>query len=214
MAEIKISQLVTSSSHFGDDVLMILQNGINKKTSLTTVLKNLNSYDDIRINPLQSSIRTTISSKNIEKMFYVDGVNDKIGIGTGTLSDHLLTINGSVSIGNASSNGILAGSSEEILWSSGDPTKALSTVRQSSYLQVQVGYTGSFSLADGFDGQLKTITLMTASSGNTTISCNGIGGTFSTINMSAIGSGITLIYKSSGSIHGWCCVGANGATFT
>jgi hypothetical protein len=191
---------------------MIVQNGINKKTDLTTVLKNLNSYDNIKINPLQNAITTTISSKNITNMVYVDGVNDKVGIGTGTLSSHLLTINGSVSIGSSTKDGVIVGSSEEITWNNGDPTKALSIVRQSSYLSVQTGYTGSFSLANGFDGQIKTITLMTTTT--TTISCSGIGGQFSTINMSIKGHSVILTYKGSGSITGWAAVGVNGATFT
>lgn len=212
MAEIKITQLVTASTHVGDDVFMLVQNGINKQTSLTTVLKNMNSYDNIRINPLQNAITTTISSKNIEKILYVDGVNDKVGIGTGTLSSHLLTLNGSISIGNSTSDGVIVGSSEEVAWNNGDPTKALSVVRQSSYLSVQSGYTGVFSLANGFDGQIKTITLMTTAT--TTISCSGINSQFSTINMSTKGHSVTLTYKGSGSIHGWSAVGVNGATFT
>lgn len=212
--EIKISQLTAASTATPDDVFMILQDGGNKKTTLTTILKNLNSYDDIFINPLQNAIRTSIASKNNPKLFYADGVNDKIGIGTSSLSSHLVTIAGSISYGNASSDGILVGSSEEVQWNNGDLIKNLSVVRESSYLFVQAGFAGSYALADGFDGQTKSINLLSTSSGTTSVTLSGIDSSFTQINFTTKGQGILLKYKSSGSVHGWVIIGNNGCTIS
>jgi hypothetical protein len=209
MAEIKISQLVAASSHAGDDVFMILQNGINKKTDLSTIMSNLNSYNNIRINASQNAIATTISSKNIANLLYVDGVSDKIGIGTNTLRPHILTVNGSISVGSDLLDGVVITSSEEVFWVAGDPTKALSITRQTSHVSVQAGQTGLFSLAPGFDGQIKAITSMTTSTAN--ITCAGLGGAFSSIELNTKGEGVILVYKGSGSITGWTVLGNNGA---
>lgn len=210
--ELKISHLVTASTSLSDDVFMILQGGLNKKITLTTILKNLNSTDDIRLNPNQNAIRTIVSSINNPNLIYVDGVTNKIGIGTSTLSDHILTIDGSVSYGSSTSNGILVGSSEEVSWVSTDISRALSVVRESSYISVQAGYSGVFSLSTGFDGQTKNITLVSTSSSTTTISCTGIASTFTTINMTQKGNSISLKYKGTGSIQGWAIVGNSGCT--
>lgn len=212
--EIKVSDLPTANTSTFSDILLILQNGINKKLSVTTLLKNLNSADDIKVNPLQNAISTNFSSKNITNLLHLSGVSDRIGVGTNNLSSSLVTVAGSVSVGSSTTQGVITTSSEEINWNSGNPTKALSVVVENSYLIVQNSFSGVFSLSNGVDGQTKKIVLVTPSSGNTTIACSGISSSFSSINLSAIGHSVSLVYKGFGASQGWAVVGYNGATFS
>lgn len=209
-----MSQLATATSHYGDDKLMVVQTGVNKQTTLSALLGNLNSFSDIKFNPNLNAIRAIFSSRNNENLLFIDGTSNKIGIGTSTLTSHILTIDGNISLGSSSSNGVLVSSSEEVYWNNGDTTKPISVARQASHLIVQSGFTGQFSLTNGFDGQIKTISLISASSGTTQVTLSGIGGEFTAINFTTKGDGAILVYKGSGSITGWTVVGMNGATLS
>ena len=201
---------------------MILQNGLNQKITLTSILGSLNSTSDILINPLQNAIRTNIASKNKPNLLYIDGVGDKIGVGTNNLSSQLLTIAGGMTMGSnipgPGGDGVIAGSSEEVYFASGSGALELSLMRQTSILIAQSSTAASFILSNGFDGQLKTITFVgsTAGSGATaSIAFLGINNLFHNITMSTYGCGCTLVYKSSSLLgnfsNGWCVVGNNGA---
>jgi len=206
MADIKVSQLASASSHTGDDWFMVVQNGINKKSKLTTILGSLNSNANIGINTNQLSINTTVSSKNNSNLLFIDGTNDKIGIGTNSLSSHLLTVNGSIS-----TNGIYVGSTETVPWAPGAlAPSVISCLVQTTFVSVTTG-PGDFSLSTGYDGQIKIITSLNANTAEVT--CTGINSAFTKITLASIGASVTLVYKET-SPTGWAVVGSNNATLT
>lgn len=198
MSDVKVSQLAAATAANQDDSFMVVQNGVSKKVTLTTLLHNLNSSADIRINPNQKTISLIISSKTVTNLFVVDGVNEKVGVGTATPQEIFHVA------GNQYVSGVYRGSVETISTSG----SVVSTVIETTSLDM----TGvnTYSLADGYEGQTKFIYTSSVGSGATgAISVNGLG--FTTISFStAAGRGISLKFANGK----WICVGNNGAVLT
>jgi hypothetical protein len=195
--KIKISQMNVADTLNATDYLTIVQNGTNLKSTLTNFLKNLNSNDSIRINPLQISIDFSVGALNDPFALFVDGSVSNIGIGT-ALPQSKLHVNGNVQVGSASTDGVVVNSTESISYSATDQTNSIITplapTRTSSYITCATGVIGQFSLSAGSNGQLKTIILNSADSGKyALISVTGLG--FNTIKLNATGSSVILQYS-------------------
>jgi len=208
VAELRVSQLAVASTATEADYVMIVQNGVNKRLSLGTLLKNLNSNDVIRINPLQRPVNTVISSKENSALVTVDGVNDRIGINEPN-PDVLLHINGVVKIGGASNDGLLLESSEVITHPVGTPVSnyVLNILRETSALEIFGACT--YILNAGIEGQTKYVYLKSIDTGGSTAVISVIDGLgFNRIQLSgAVGQALTLKF-----VNGkWICVGNNNA---
>ena len=181
------------------DYLMVVQNGVNKKMSLTTLLNNLDSANNIRVNPAQNAINISVASKNDASCFVLSGSTDKIGIGTNSPASKLHIV-GNLQVSSPTTDGILVQSSEGIVYTASDQTnntiKVISPLRAMTQLDCNVGVNGLFSLSSGSNGQVKTIFVNTVDSGKTaTISLTGLG--FNTITFNAVGKSTTLQWISS-----------------
>lgn len=211
--EIKFSEMPRPVEINGSDLITIVQGGINKVVTLTNLLAQLNSGSSMLFNQKQNAIQIKFLSKNNANLLVIDGVNDKIGINT-TSPEALLHVVGNVKLGSDSLNGVLCGSSEELTYTtaddSGSVVKALNILRETSYLNIDTGIAGDFSLGSGIDGQVKYICLLTDTSGNTEVLATGVG--FTKIRFNVIGDSVILKYRA-GSINKWSCQGNNGATF-
>lgn len=214
MGTIKLSNMSVATTANATDGLMILQDGVEKRITLSTLLKNLNSGDTIRLNPNQLAIDTIIASKNDSNALFLSGQTDRIGIGTNS-PESKFHINGNLQVGSSSLDGVLIQSTDSISYSATDQinviTKPISYSRSGTIVNCDSGVNGLFSLANGYNGQVKTIILNTISATKTaTISLNGAG--FNTITMDAVGDSIELKYFSL--ITKWVVVGNNGATLS
>ena len=210
--KIKISQMAVASDMTASDYFTILQNGVNKKATLSNILKNLNSNDTIRINPSQVSVDISLSAKDDFYTVFIQGATSKVGIGTNTPAQKL-HVNGNLQVGSVSTDGIFVESSESIAYSAADAlnvvTKAISAARDATFLSCGTSVNGKFSLSNGVSGQTKTITAEVLTATNTmAITINGLN--FSTVTFTTIGNSVTLKYSSTTSK--WCLVSNYGAT--
>jgi hypothetical protein len=211
MAEIKVTQLASTLTLTPTDILMVIQNGVNKKISVASLLKNLNSDDTIRFNPTQNAIDVVFSSNGVSNLLFVDGVNDRIGIGTSTPSSTFHVNIGNVQVGSTTTDGVFVGSSEIITHppSASVTGATISPLRETTALEIYGSCT--YTLGSGTDGQTKNIYLKAIDTGGSTatITVDGLG--FNRIGLStAIGDALTLKYLNSK----WVCVGNNGATLS
>lgn len=187
---------------------MVVQNGVNKRLSLGTLLKNLNTNDVIRINPLQRPVNTTIASKDNSALITVDGVNGRVGINEPNPAS-LLHINGIVKIGGVSNDGLLLESSEVITHPAGTPVidYVLNILRETTALEIYGACT--YILNAGVEGQTKHIYLKQIDIGGSTAVIHvtdGLG--FNRIQLSgAVGQALTLKFVNSK----WVCTGNNNA---
>jgi len=207
--KIKMSMMSVAKTITATDTLMLLQNGVNKTTTISNLLKNFNTNDNIRLNPIQLSINTSISSKNDANALFVNGVTDKIGIGTNLPSSKLHVI-GNLQVGSSSSDGVLVQSTEVIIYTATDSTngvtKAISPTRANTILKNDSGVYGLYSLSSGYDGQVKSIVVNTLDLGKT-VSISIIGEGFNTITLNAVGD--TAVIQYSAYTSKWYLIGGN-----
>lgn len=212
MAEIKVSQLASTTTALPSDLLMVVQNGVNKKISLATLLKNLSSNDNIKINSSQNAILITILSKNNANLLTVDGDNDRIGVGTAAPQSLFHVVGGNVQVGSSSGDGVYIGSSEVITHPVGTAVSGatISPLRETSAIEIYGACT--YNLGSGSEGQTKYIYLKSIDTGGSTATITVAGGLgFNRIGLSvAVGDGLTLKYINAK----WVCVGNNGAALT
>ena len=220
LPKIKLSQMTVANNINPTDYLMIVQNGVNKKTTITNLLTNLNPADNVRINSNQLAINFYVASKNSPNALFVEGYNSYVGIGTANPTS-LLHINGNCQVGSSTVDGITIESTEVIPYTAANqvgngsvPTViTISVARAATLLSCQTGVIGQFSLPYGSDGQLKTITVNTLDIGKSlTISLSGIGFnllSFISTSTSIVGSSVTLRFFST--LNKWAVVGNNGA---
>ena len=220
LPKIKLSQMTVANNINPTDYLMLVQDGVNKKTTITNLLTNLNLADNFRINPNQLAINFYVASKNSPNALFVEGYNSYVGIGTATPTS-LLHVNGNCQIGSSTVDGILIQSTETVSYTAANqigngsvPTvNTISVLRAATLISCQTGVSGQFSLPYGGDGQIKTIVVNTLDIGKSlTISLSGIGFdiiSFISTTKSSVGSSITLRFFSA--INKWVVMGNNGA---
>lgn len=212
--KIKMSQLSVATTINATDFLMIVQDGVNKKTSITTLLKNLNSVDVTRVNPMQFAVDFSVATKNDQNSLFVDGSLDNVGVGT-AFPQSKLHVNGNCQVGSSVGDGIILESTENIIYTADNQTnllkKALSASRAASLISCNTGVIGQFSLPNGSNGQLKSISINTLDAGKSAIiSLNGLG--FNTITFTSIGTTVLLRYFSSNSL--WVMISNSGAAIS
>jgi hypothetical protein len=210
VADIKLSQLSSASSMGAEDLLLVTQNSISKRVSLSVLLKNLNSNDTIKVNATQAPVSTIIASRNRQFLLNVDGVNDYVGINTQT-PESLFHVNGNLQVGSTSADGVIT-SSREMLSHSGAAVidKPISVLRETSGI-ILYG-TSTYVLSNGIEGQTKNIYIDTiTSAGSATIAvAAGRGFTSIAFSPASVGQGIHLKFINSK----WVCLGNNGATLS
>lgn len=210
----KLTQMPVALTIGANDSLMIVQNGANKKSTVTTFLKNLNSVDSIRVNPVQLAINFTVATKNDASAIAVIGASDRIGFGTSS-PDSKVHINGNLQIGSASADGISVQSSEAMVYTASDQTnsviKSISPNRTITAITCNTGVSGLFSLPSGSNGQFKTIVQNSLNAGKTsTVSFTGLGG--NTLTFSNPGEAAVLQYVTA--LSKWFVVSIRGAVLS
>jgi len=211
MPKIKVSQMSVATTLNATDTMMIIQDGVNKKSSVTNLLKNLNSSDSIRVNQIQSIIDVTISSKNDTNMFVVKGGTDRLGVGTNS-PESKLHVNGNLQVGSATTDGVVVRSTESITYTTTDQTdivtKVISPLRATTVIICNTGVNGLFSLSNGFNGAIKTVSVNALDGGKSAIiSLTGAG--FNRVTLNLNNQTVTLQYISS--IAKWVVIGSYGA---
>ena len=207
---IKVSQMSTALTLNPTDTIMIIQDGVNKKISITNLLKNFDSADSIRLNPSQYAVDISIASKNDPNAIYVQGTQDKIGFGTNSPQSKV-HVNGNMQVGSATTDGITVQSTESVVAADSITVNPLSSIRASTYINCNSGISGKFSLPAGQNGQIKYIVVNTLSGGSTaTLTLTGLG--FNTVTCTAVGNSITIQYISA--LSKWCVVSLYGATLS
>lgn len=192
------------------DSFMLIQNGSNKQTTVTNFLKNLNSNDHIRLNPVQNAIDIRMSSKDDANLFVMRGTLNRVGLGTSDPQSKF-HVSGNIQSGSASSDGVLVQSSEHITYTSADQTgtvtKILSPLRALSTIVCDTGVSGLFSLSNGSNGQIKTISVSQLDIGKSvTIDCAGIG--YNRVTLNDVGESIVIQFSTA--ISAWIAIGGNG----
>jgi hypothetical protein len=212
--KIKMSQMSVATTINATDFIMIVQDGINKKSSITNLLKNLNSVDVTRINPLQFAVDFSVATKTDANSLFVDGSLDNVGIGT-AFPQSKLHVNGNCQVGSSTTDGIILESTETVVYTADNQInlvlKALSPSRSASLLSCNTGVVGRFSLPSGSNGQLKSISINTLDAGKSAIiSLPGLG--FNTLTFTTIGSTVLLRYFTSNSL--WVIISNTGAAIS
>ena len=212
--KIKMSQMSVATTINAADFMMIVQDGINKKSSITNILKNLNTIDVTRINPLQFAVDFVVATKNDANSLFVDGSLDNVGVGT-AFPESKLHVVGNCQVGSSTTDGIILESTESIIYTADNQinlvVKALSASRSASLISCNTGVTGKFSLPSGMNGQLKSISMNVLDSGKSAIvSLSGLG--FNTITFTNIGTTVLLRYFSANNL--WVVISNTGATLS
>lgn len=212
--KIKVTQMPAALTINAADSIMIIQGGTNKKASLSTFLKNLNSVDSIRINPVQNAVNFIVASKNDANAIALIGSSDRIGFGTDT-PESKVHVSGNLQVGSSTHDGITVQSSELVTYTASDQTnmvvKALSPNRAMSVINCNTGVSSQLSLPSGSNGQIKTIVQNTLDAGKTsTLSFTGLGS--NTVTFSNTGESVTIQYISL--VSKWVVLAVNGAVLS
>ncbi len=219
MAEIKVSELPQAASSTPTDYIMIVQNGVNKKIPIASLLNTLDSTTNIQLNPSRNLINIILSSSNLPYLFYMNGLSDMIGVNTNS-PQSLLHVMGNIQVGSSSNDGIVVHASEDILYSASTDYpqgtgwfKPLDASRDTSTLNVDTGLSvGQFDLQNGIPGQYKVLTMASGPTGSkcTTRVSAGVG--FNRIDLTEPGYSVTLKCVSISGLPKWVCVGYYVAT--
>src|ERR1035437_4174885 len=100
LPKIKVSQMSVATTIKSTDYFMIVQDGVNKKTTITNLLKNMNTGDTVNINPLQNAVDFIVSTKNDPNSLFADGSTDYVGVGTAYPASKF-HVNGNAQVGSA-----------------------------------------------------------------------------------------------------------------
>ncbi len=214
MAEIKVTELPQASSSTPSDYVMIVQNGVNKKIPIATLLNTLDSTTNIQLNPSRNLIDIIMSSSNLPYLFFMDGSTDMIGINTNTPLS-LLHIIGNLQLGSSTQDGIVVHSSEDILYSATTDYpqgvgwfKPLDASRDTSTLNVDTGLSvGQFDLQNGIPGQYKVLTMVSGPTGSKCTIRVSAGVGFNRIDLTQPGYSVTLKCVNITNTPKWVCVG-------
>jgi len=196
MADQKISELAAATSAASADLFNIVQGGSNKKLTVANFLANLNS--PVVINANGANQDTRIAGNNDDNLVYVDAANDKVGFGTNTPAEKA-DVHGNLAI----SNGFLrlSGTPQSL---NGSGSLVVNTTSAVTYITTTGA--AALSLADGVQGQEKTLTLIT-DGGDAVLAPSSHSG-FSTITFNDVGDTVRLIFLN----NKWCILSNYGAT--
>ena len=206
MADIKVSQLPHASGANPSDVFLTIQNGTSRQLTLSTLLGNLDSVQNIRVNPGRNAINFYVASKNHDSMLVVDGVNSFVGIKKQNPTE-VLHVGGNIAI-----DGIIKSVPEALNAQSPAANAIISPLTEIT--SITPFGSSTYSLAAGSNGQAKYIYSPGKNGvGDAKIEISvpdGVG--FDTIEISepVDGKGIVLLYV----YNKWVCVGNNGAVLS
>jgi hypothetical protein len=190
MADQKISELVAATSAASADLFNIVQGGSNKKLTVANFLANLNS--PVVINALGANQDTRIAGDTDPNLIFIKADNNRVGFGTNTPSAKV-DVNGNLAI----SGGFLRLSqAPQTISFTSSGSEILNTT--SAITLVETEAQGTLVLADGVEGQIKTIIVTSATLGATVTLAPASTETdfYSTIEFASVGASATLQFIS------------------
>jgi hypothetical protein len=198
MADQKISELAAAAATASADLLTIVQGGTNKKITVSNFLANLNSQ--VVVNSLNADQDTRVSGTQDDNLVYVDAGNNRVGFGTETPVEKV-EINGNLAI-----DGFLRMSQPpQVIQGFGSQIVNTATA---TTLVITEGIT-QLVLANGVEGQLKTIIIKTHAANAELLPTNPAQN-YQKIIFDGVGQSATVQF-----IDGkWYIVSVVGATFT
>jgi len=205
MADQKISELTAATSAASADLFNIVQGGTNKKLTVENFLQNLNT--PIVVNSAGSTANdfsVKASGGSDVTSFFVDVSANAVGINTPTIAANAkLDVNGNVMI----TGGYLSLQSTETLNGAGSGL-TLATDKAVSLLDTTNGSMTNIALANGTDGQIKTVILAVKASTYTAVLAPTTRGGYTSVTFTNVGDAATLMFKSGK----WFVVSTNGRT--
>lgn len=194
MADIKISDMTSTTAFAGTSVIPIVESGSNKKITATNFFSHI--QDPVIINYASEDNDTVIKGMTDSQLFYVDASTNRIGISKNNPTS-LFDIDGDLCI-----NGPEFNKSYNVQTTSGssDLTYRTTIIDSSSAIAVQIG--------TGGDGQEKTIVRKGSGSVTITTTATMIGG--STVSLADVGSSVTFRYMNSA----WYVISSHNATLS
>lgn len=185
MADQKISELTSASSAASADLFHIVQGGSNKKLTTANFLANINS--PVVLNAASGDVDTRISGDTDPYLIMCDASADKVGVGVQAPSEKL-DVGGNLAV----SGGFLRLSqAPQSLTGSG----ALIANVISTITNITTTGNATISLADGVQGQLKTLAMITDGGDAVLTPLNRNG--FASITFNDVGDTVTLIFNNS-----------------
>jgi hypothetical protein len=190
MADQKISELVAATSAASADLFNIVQGGSNKKLTVANFLANINS--PVVINALGANQDTRIAGDTDANLVFVKADNNRVGFGTNSPSAKV-DVNGNLAV----SGGFLRLSqAPQTISFTSSGSEILNTT--SAITLVETEAQGTLVLADGVEGQIKTIIVTSATLGATVTLAPASTETdfYSTIEFASVGASATLQFIS------------------
>ncbi len=198
MAQLKISELLQTSSLTYADLMMIVQGGQNKKITISNFFNDINTNYDVLFQPGNSGVNFGISSKNISNLFFLSGLSNSIGINT-ISPQSLFHVNGNIQCGGNGSQGNLIHSVEYVNYSATTDLpkgntwyKPLNSAFDVSVITADASITtAQFDLPVGVHGQSKTIIIPNVGTASYVIQItNGMG-----LSVETLPAGSTATFK-------------------
>jgi len=185
MADQKISELTSASSAASADLFHIVQGGSNKKLTVANFLANINS--PVVLNAASGDVDTRISGDTDPYLVMCKASTDKVGIGVQTPAEKL-DVGGNLAV----SGGFLRlNMAPQSLAVSG----ALIVNVTSAVTNITTTGNATLTLADGVQGQIKTITMSTDGGDAVLTPLNRSG--YATITFNDVGDTVTLMFNNS-----------------
>lgn len=200
MAEIKITQLPSSTGVQGPDLLMIVANNNNKKITFENVFKGIRT--DLIVNSNNEAAALKVYSQASDNLLISDPILGRLGIGTSSPLA-LLHIVGNAKLGGDGVSGVLINSHETIIVDEVTTKTAVPSIGVTRFT-FNTGYTAlTVNLSNGVPYQTKTFMVADTPSGGT---CNITiaptpwvdGSNAPTIKLTKLGDTVTLIYDETG----------------
>lgn len=200
MAEIKVSQLPTSTSMLGPDLLMVVSSGSNKKITFENMLKSVRT--DLIVNSNNEAASLKVYSQSGNNLLISDPVLGRIGIGTATPLA-LAHVNGNLKLGGLNTSGVMIDSYETLIVD-GTPSKsAIPGIGVTRFTFSAGSTTLNVNLSNGLPYQTKTFIVSGAPlGGSCSISILPTpwvgGGTAPSIKLAKLGDTVTLVFDETG----------------
>ena len=147
---------------------MIIQGGVNKKVSLSTILGSLDSSNNIVVNPNSNSISMTVKSNASPYLLTTNqssGNNVSIKVAPGSTDPTVdLHVNNNVKYG-----GILRSSSDNMTAPTNSVPTSVSLITETTLLNTTNSAYNNFSVAAGTEGQIKHLVWHSDTGGTSSI---------------------------------------------